>query len=382
MAELYNRIIRVNVAGFEIEHPRMHFNVERQPDDTPPNGQLTIYNLADREDREIFKRDEPVVIRAGYPQQLGIVFEGKVAKIVKQRRGTERTTQLDLIGGLWDSGLESSPPVTSRSHAGEQSVREVAKAIVTQDMGMAVGDISVIPEDATVDNFYAVNNSTVALTMLTSRVGVTWYEDDGVVRFHSPRRYRNDTSRLLIAERTGLLKGTAYSDSGEEDSGYRVKTLLNPLVRIDGIVDLESKEVLGGKGTFKIANFRHDGDNWEGDFCTEMELVELAEGTVQIGPLSVVDDTLPRRAPGDTSPTDPQPTQSVMDLYRPGDTLPEGAPAGVERVTYFSNYRQFTDGKLTYEGPAYKVRYDPLGPRRSQVFTEAEAPSWVAGLRE
>lgn len=399
MPYLYERIILVNVAGFEIQHLRMRFDINVQPDETPRNCMLWVYNLADREERQVFERNSPVLIRAGYPSRLGIVFEGKISRIVRQRTGQERSIQLQLIGEPWGAGGGEAPPITGRSYNGSESVRNIVTDIVCRDMNMPVGDMSMIPADAMVDNFHTVMNSTAALTRVTSRVGVSWYEDNGVVRFNAPGSYRSDTTRLRIAPDTGLLKGTAYTDDGDEESGYRVRTLLNPLVTSGALVDLESKEVKGGVGVFKITSFRHEGDNWEGPFNTEYDLVEIenppprsatvpiatvtiGEGTTTlVGPM-LSDEELADGRPPTRKPvaSDPQPMQIVRDVYKPGDMVPDGSPGTLSRVTYFSNLRRFRNGNLVSEGPTYVVRHELGSGKSSDYYTTESLPSWASDL--
>lgn len=304
MTLLFNRIIKVSIGKVVIEDLRMKFNIERQPDSTPSNGRLTIYNLSDSNEKQLFQKNSEIIIEAGYDKNIGIVFQGVVDEIKKDHRGADKKIQINLLGQPWGHGNGSVPPISSRSYNGEESVRNIVSDLVTQDMGLELGNVNLIPAEATIDNFNVVLNSTAALSRICNRIGISWYEDDGVVRFHFPGVYRTDALRLKISPETGLLRGTAQSTDTDSEAAYRIVTLMYPLVSIDALVDLQSKEVDGGSGTFRVANFRHYGDNWEGEFCTEMILSEIKEppvvgneeteeeqvkGKVIIGPIRIIE---------------------------------------------------------------------------------------------
>ena len=62
-------------------------------------------------------------------------------------------------------------------------------------------------------------------------------------------------------------------DPAKGVDGWRVKTLLMPMLNPGDRVKLESRTI---KGVFRIQELKHTGDNWEGDWQTEMKLVDPA----------------------------------------------------------------------------------------------------------
>ena len=63
------------------------------------------------------------------------------------------------------------------------------------------------------------------------------------------------------------------SEPAKGVDGWRVKTLLMPMLNPGDRVQLESRSV---KGVFRIQELKHKGDNWQGDWQTEMKLIDPA----------------------------------------------------------------------------------------------------------
>ena len=63
------------------------------------------------------------------------------------------------------------------------------------------------------------------------------------------------------------------SDPAKGVDGWRVKTLLMPMLNPGDRVKLESRTI---NGVFRIQELKHTGDNWEGDWQTEMKLIDPA----------------------------------------------------------------------------------------------------------
>ena len=51
---------------------------------------------------------------------------------------------------------------------------------------ISVGPLRAIPESASVTDFAYSGSASEGLTILLSKFGLTWFEDDGVIRFNYP----------------------------------------------------------------------------------------------------------------------------------------------------------------------------------------------------
>ena len=266
---LFGRRARVEIADLEISEPRINFTVDRQATDARASCRVSIYNLAPERDQAIYDRGVALRLLAGYTDRLGVLFDGTVQTIRRQRasqarvtviEGSDQVAQAQLLGG-----------VTMRSYDGEQSVRQLVQDVVQQDLELAVGPLDAIPADAVIENWEWDSTSRAALTSLAKRVGCTWYEDAGLIRFNRERSAQPDGDTVDVSEATGLIGTPTITEAGVE-----ARMLLNPAVAVGGILNIES-ELLAG--TYKVAGVRHTGDNWAAaqSFVTVADLRDLEQ---------------------------------------------------------------------------------------------------------
>jgi len=86
------------------------------------------------------------------------------------------------------------------------------------------------------------------------------------------RKTDNDNDEDETEDREGGDK-IKSSEPAKGIDGWKVKTLLMPTLNPGDRVKLESRSV---KGIFRIQELKHKGDNWQGDWQTEMKLIDPA----------------------------------------------------------------------------------------------------------
>ena len=284
---LYGRRVRVTVAGLvATQSLRIGFTVERQADATQTTGRVSIYNLSPSRANQIYSRSEAITIEAGYPDTIATIFDGQVQRVRQPRQGLAHITLIELGDKVNASGRLGG--VTSRSYAGPVSVRAVVRDMVL-DMDAAdplsrisIGPLRAIPESATVTDFAYSGSAREGLTTLLRKFSLTWFEDDGVIRFNYPSRrggnapvQADDNERALqpdaptidISPLNGLVGAPLPTDEGAE-----LKMFLNPQARVGGRLNLTSEAL---SGSFRIVGLRHDGDSWQGPFSTWTDLRNL-----------------------------------------------------------------------------------------------------------
>ena len=105
----------------------------------------------------------------------------------------------------------------SRSWAGHASVRELAVSIVSEGMGLLAGPLQAIPEEATFHNFYwAGGPAAGALEALLRPLGLTWFEQDGVVRVNCAGALQADGPAISKDKDSGLVGTIRVTDEGAE----------------------------------------------------------------------------------------------------------------------------------------------------------------------
>ena len=164
-----------------------------------------------------------------------------------------------MLGGS-DSALSGA--AVSLNLPGRVGLREVVKRIV-KVMGLQIGTLDVVPDETFEEGYYYNGSAKTALTRLLEPRGVTSYEAAGMMLF-ARRGAEVPVGESLLTERTGLIG----SPSVTEDDGVRAKMALNGSIELDQVVEIQS-EALNRR--FVVNSVVHRGDNWGGEFVTEIE---------------------------------------------------------------------------------------------------------------
>ena len=268
MPELYGRRIQVDVANLVISAPRIALEMSRDIDPTQNKGQVDIYNLNPERETFIVDRGVAITVSAGYPETLAIVFEGQVQRVVRIRKDLARIVRITLGDAAHNTVRDTAMKygTVNRSYPGPVAVSQIAKDMITMDMGLIAGPSvdNLIPAGAMFTNFYWTLGAREGLTHLLGTVGRTWFEDDGVIRINGPTLMQSDARPVTVTPETGLIGTPAVTDEG-----WRIQTFLNPIFKLGGPIALTSETV---NGDYKIVAINHTADNWQGRFTTSLEL--------------------------------------------------------------------------------------------------------------
>ena len=257
MALLYDRQIIVDVAELTITDPRINFEIERQADETQTTGHVNVYNLSPEHEQRIIDRGEQITIQAGYPETLAQVFDGQVERVTRAREHLAKITRIKL-GDMVRSAKRAKglSGVTSRSYDGPVTVRQIVRDLA-MDLGLPIGPLDAIPEDATETDWVWSGPTGSALRVVLKGVKCTWYEQDGVLRVNRVGMTQSDAPTIAVSPENGLIDAPIRTDEGAE-----ARMFLNPAVVIGSRIELKSVLI---SGSWKVIGLRHAGDNWTGE---------------------------------------------------------------------------------------------------------------------
>lgn len=262
MTSLYGREIIATVAGLAVTEPHMTARVVRRADESEIEGELTIFNLASDTERAIYQRGDTVRIEAGYAGATAVIFDGYAQSITRSREPQRHVTSIKL--GDTSRKEQSTAAITTRSYDGVVTIRQVAGDIIG-DLGLQAGPLDTIPAGATANNFVWAGPSASALTVILSRAGCRWYEDDGIVRVRKLTQASQPSAPdLTVSPDTGLVGTPRITEDGVE-----AVLFLAPQLRIGSIVTITSETV---SGTYAVTELEHVADNWSGRFTTWLDL--------------------------------------------------------------------------------------------------------------
>ena len=270
MTDVYwKHFVRCTVAGIIIEDPKISFRILRQIDGTAPEGYIALYNLNTDTEQRIHEKGADILLEAGWENtgNLGLIFDGSVGKIERERNDLSRITRIKISGKAVQPGPQkrTNGSVFRGYDADGVTYKQIITDIV-EDMELELGPLDAVPDGTRTWNF--VGSGTSALDQVCQSADITWYEDDGVIRFSKAGRNTEqpDAETVTIDQNIGLIGTPAILDNGA-----RIRMFLNNRIRLGGVLTVESETLTG---TYKVVAVQHSGDNWTGPLYTDVELRE------------------------------------------------------------------------------------------------------------
>ena len=261
----YLRQISVEIEGADrsvliIEELRITFDLQIDDQSSSSPSTVKIWNLAKASASHIAEPRQVVRVKAGYGDitNSAPIFDGEIRRVLHERTGVDRVTTIVL--GRSDSATTGA--LVSISLVGPVKLRDLVRRVVDA-MGLRIESDNAVPDEELEDGFFYTGSAKSALKDFLEPHKVTAYEVGGVMHF-THRDNEPERGTFFLSHATGLI-GTP---SLTEDEGLRAKMALNRSIELSQLVEVSSEAV---DGWFMIKTIVHRGDNWGGEFVTEIE---------------------------------------------------------------------------------------------------------------
>lgn len=239
---------------------------------------ITIYNLSEST-RNAIQKNQPIIINAGYREDIGVIFVGKVSNKENKHQGTEWITTLKATEAM-EEWL--SKKVNKTYAAG------IDAASIVRDL-LNIFGIEVSRMELAVNKVYPrgkVCNGPVRgllKEIITSDCKSIFLVRHGQVIIRDPRKGTN--MGVLLSPRTGLLLSTEDADTtditapqdtqktgeqkAQEQKTIKRRCLLNYRIAPGDTVRIEDETL---KGEFIVKKGSHNGSRRK-DWLTYLEVV-------------------------------------------------------------------------------------------------------------
>lgn len=245
---MLGRVTEVVIMGMVFRSPSLtiEFDIPFGSTRAAGVGHVRIFNLSNETTAKI-ERGAPVVVKAGYGDDIGTVGVGTVERVTTKWEGVDKVTTV-LVGDGTDKWLTARVNRTWR-----QGVRasEVARDIIGI-LGLNVGRIE-LPNDVVYPS--GVTHSTSAKTALEAiaeDTGARLHVTRQAVYLVPPDRY--ERVGVVLTADTGLLDSP--EPVTDAPGAYRIRTLLQHRITTDSLVEIRSRMV---NGEFRVQEGRHKG---------------------------------------------------------------------------------------------------------------------------
>lgn len=282
MSTLFGRRAVLNVGKsvtIDSDNLTMTFDIPFDDDTDPNESVIEIYNLSNATTK-LLKRNETVSLSAGYKTDgSGVILASRVSSTRSYRNGVDRVTRITVIDGPNLDGIQL-PERTEVTGKKKKTVKKTRKKTYAKNtkasqiirdlvplLGVPVGKIR-LPRDPVFAKGYTVDGKVLdELEKLakTCRAQVFIHKQRIYV---CPFSDVTTTNQFNLSSETGLIGSPEFYEN-EDESGYKLRCLLQFRIGLGSLITVDSKTV---KGRFRVKRGRH---YWSGsDFFTEIEVVK------------------------------------------------------------------------------------------------------------
>jgi hypothetical protein len=228
--------------GIDLSELRITFKTTQSDVQTPNTALIRVYNLSDQTANQIQREFTGVKLQAGYQNgAFGIIFDGTI-KQVRRGRENQVDTYLDIYAA--DGDIPYNQTTVNISLAAGATEQDKLDA-VTKAMGLPKGYVLDLPPAKSARGQVLYGMGHAHLSQIAEAAGARWSIQNG---------------KLQMIPTTGYLPGTAVvlnSNTGmiglpeQTEGGIEVKCLLNPNIKIAGLLQINNASIqqslLGGK---------------------------------------------------------------------------------------------------------------------------------------
>jgi hypothetical protein len=190
-------------------------------------------------------------LKAGYTK-IETIFKGAISKASSKKQGADFVTTIEAYDGLYD--MQNS--YTSKVVKGKVS-EQIIKDMPTVKKGKITEQSPLLRPRVLVGNSFKILEENLALNE-------TYYVDDGVIHIIKEKEVTSGYIPLVNSE-TGLL-----NTPEKMQKEVKFETMMNPLLRIGGLMQLESLYDKRFNGIYKINTIHYTGDYSGNDWKQEV----------------------------------------------------------------------------------------------------------------
>ena len=233
-----SRLIVANSGGQGLDLSSLHvkFSIKKSDAETPNAAEILIHNLSDNTATQIKNEFTTVVLQAGYEGNIGTIFSGSIKQVrIGRDNGTDTTVTIYAADG--DQAYIATTLNTTLAAGATQSEQMAVAMGPMAQYGVQQGFIADTGTERLPRGKVMYGMSRDYLRTSAQSTGTTWSIQDGKVQ---------------VVAKTGVLPGTAVvlsPASGligtpeQTDNGIIIQCLLNPMIRVAGLVRLDHATV-------------------------------------------------------------------------------------------------------------------------------------------
>lgn len=244
-------------AGLELGALHVVFATRKGDVETPNSAEIRVYNLSAGTANRIRREFTRVVLQAGYQDNIGTIFDGTIRQV---RTGRENGTDtwLEIIAADGDAAYNFATVNTTLAAGSKPADRVAVAQAAMAEKGAGAGYTPDLGGQALPRGKVMYGMARQHMRNEAETTDTTWSIQDGKVQI-LPRAGYLPGAAVVLTHETGLV-GTPE----QTQDGIRVRSLLNPRLRVGGRIKLDNASVLRAKTDLKASallppSLDHDG---------------------------------------------------------------------------------------------------------------------------
>lgn len=280
----FKRVVEATIGEFGtigslIKDLRMSFEVVKTNENSNNNAVLDIYNLSQDTISKISKINNFVIIKAGYADEDGAknIFFGTLEKSIKKVEPPNTILSITAVDGS-KNFREKNITLSYKEGTPLSTIFTDITTLIGFPIANQALVISQLSSIQYPHGFSFVGRAIDALTKVLNKANKTWTIQNQEIVVLSEGQTLIGTG-LSISANTGMIGNpepifdvNTKGDTSNIKKRYKVKSLLFPQLVPQALISIISKTVTG---IFKIEKAVHKGDNFEEEFVSDMEVIEI-----------------------------------------------------------------------------------------------------------
>jgi len=261
---------------YDLDGINFTFNIPFEDSDEPPVATVTVTNLSEQT-RDSIKKDDPVILNAGYRGDVGCILVGKVVGLKHKQSNVDWTSTLTVQPCAEEILSRTVNKTYKESMKASAMVRdllnifgvEVAKCELSVDQSYPRGRVCRGNLKQVLTEIVVSECKSRFIVRATGQLYITKADDginNGIVLTPATGLLRSDEETVAIQVETDLNSQKTGEDR-KEDSISR-SCLLNYNIAAAEVVKVQSSDM---NGRFLVVKGAHKGGR-TGDWETSMEL--------------------------------------------------------------------------------------------------------------
>jgi len=274
--------------GIEITNLRINFSIQKTAKKNPNSGKIQIWNLRKSTRAEIERPDTRCVLSAGYSEDAGplMLFSGNVTYAWTKFDGPDIVTEMELGDGQQEIRDTTISVGYGKGVKSKQIITDVAKK-----MEIPLTMPSDVPERTWTNGLSYYGSARTLMDKVVSGTGLEWSIQNGNMQVLE-KGMVTTRQEIEISSSSGMIGSPEAEREAKDEAsggekkkgkteepkkqwdGWKVRTLLMPMLNPGDRVMLKARAV---EGVFRIEDITHTGDSHEGDWQSELKLVDPAK---------------------------------------------------------------------------------------------------------